>query len=213
VQADQLALTNQVMAQNSSVFGESQGILNSLNAAYQPILDQGPNQKGFSDAENTSLNTEATEGTAQNYANAQKALNDDTAAEGGGNTFEPSGAAAVNRQALAATAAGSESSEQQQILQANYAQGRANFSNAAGVLGQTASTLNPVGTAGTAVNAGTAAANTIASQSNSVWTSVLGALGGIAGSAVGGLTSNLGGGSSGGGGAVPSAPISMFDAG
>jgi hypothetical protein len=188
VQQDQLDLTKQIMAQNSSTYSESQGILNSLNAVFQPILENGPNQTGFSQAEDTSLNTEATEQTARNYASAEKALNDNMVAAGGGNNFIPSGAAAANKQALAATAAGTLSGEQNTILQQNYATGRQNFMNAAGTLSNAASTLNPVGTADAATSASTAAgntANTIAAQGNSVWTSVFGALGGIAGQAVG----------------------------
>lgn len=207
VQGDQLQLTRQIMDENQNVFGESQGILNSLNQAFTPILQAGPNQPGFSQAESTALNTEAEDQTATNYAHAERALNENQAAEGGGNLFEPSGAAEGNRAALAEAAAGTLSGEQNQILQNNYATGRQNFMNAAGVLDSTARTLNPVGTADAATGASSAAsstASTIASQSNSIWTSVLGALGGIAGQAV------TGGMSRGSGGGVPVAPMSMY---
>jgi hypothetical protein len=194
VQQNQIDLSNQVMAQNSTVYGESQSILNSLNSAFQPILAAGPNQTGFSDAESTSLNTQATEQTAQNFNQAKKEMQDNEAASGGGNNFIPSGSASSNEEALAATGAAAQSSEQQQILQQNYATGRQNFYQAAGELGNVASTLNPTGTTGNAISAGSSAAstaNTIAAQGNSIWTSVLGALGGVAGAAAGGYTSGL----------------------
>ena len=187
IENSQIDLANQIQAQNSTVFGESQGILNSLNAAFTPILEAGPNQTGFSDAENTSLNTEATESTAQNFANAQRQMQESGAAAGGGNTFAPSGVTAANKASLAATGAAALSGEQNQIQQANYATGRQNFMNAAGVLGGEASTLNPVGTANAATGADSSAAstaNTIQQQSTSIWSSVLGALGGVAGQAV-----------------------------
>lgn len=187
VQDDQMDLARQVMAQNTTVFGESQGILNSLNAAYDPILKAGASQTGFTDAENTSLNTEATEQTASNFAMAKKAMQENGAAQGGGNTFIPSGGAKSNEEALDATGAQTQSQLQNTILQNNYTTGRANFNTAAGVLGGEASTLNPVGTAGVATGAGADAAttaNTIAQQSQSAWTSVLGAIGGVAGAAI-----------------------------
>jgi hypothetical protein len=192
--------------ENQQVYGESQGILDSLNSAFTPILEAGPNQPGFSQAEDTALNTEAEDSTATNYANAEKTLQENQAAEGGGNLFEPSGAAQSERAGVAEKAAGTLSGEQNQITQQNYATGRQNFMNAAGVLSGEQSTLNPNGTAEAATGASSAAsstANTIASQSNSVWTSVLGALGGIAGQAAGGLTKQPGS-------SVPAFPLSMY---
>jgi hypothetical protein len=211
VQADQINLTNQIMSENSTVFGESQGILQTLNSTYAPILAQGPNQTGFSNAEDTSLNTEATDQTAENFSQAQRTLQENQDAQGGGNNFEPGGEEASEDESLAATAESSQSAEQSQILQANYTQGRQNFNTAAGVLGGVATTLNPVGTASTAVSSGAAAAttaNTIAAQSNSIWTSVLGALGGVAGEAVGDIPSGTPTPAS--SGSVPSVPMSMF---
>ena len=176
------------MNENSTVFGESQGILGNLNKTFAPILAAGPNQTGFSTAEDTSLNTEATEQTATNFALAKKAMQEGDAAAGGGDTFEPSGAEKVREGALDATGAAVQSQEQQQILQQNYATGRDNFYKAAGVLGDTANSLNPVGFADAAVNAGSAASKTesdISNSGNSIWSSVFGALGGIGGAAVG----------------------------
>jgi hypothetical protein len=183
---DQTNLLNQIMNENSTVFGESQGILSSLNSAFQPILAGGPNQTGFSQAEDTSLNTEATEQTAQNYTQAKKELQEDQAADGGGNDFVPSGVDASQKESLDALAAQTQSQQQQTILQNNYATGRQNFYTAAGGLQGVATSLNPTGTADAAVGAGSAASTTqneISENSNSVWTSVLGALGGVAGAA------------------------------
>jgi hypothetical protein len=196
IQQDQINLLQNISNQNSTVFGESQGILNNLNKTFAPILAAGPNQPGFSQPELTSMNTQATEGTAGNYATAQKNLQENQDAEGGGNNFLPSGVNQTQRANLASAGAAEQSQQQQQIVQANYATGRQNFNNAAGVLGQTASTLNPTGTANAAVGAGSAAASTadtIQQQSTSAWTSVLGALGGVASAAVGGMGRGGGG--------------------
>jgi len=206
VQSDQLDLTKQLMNENSQIYGQQSGILQTLNNTFAPILAQGPDQTGFGKNELTALNTQNTDTTAENFAQAQRTLNENRAAEGGGNTFEPSGAAASEDESLAATAEASKSANQNQITEANYAQGRQNFNTAARVLGTTASTLNPTGAANAATSSGSAAsstANTIAAQSNSVWSSVLGALGGVASTAIG----NFGGGKS---GAVPSVPMSMY---
>jgi hypothetical protein len=97
-------------------------------------------------------------------------------------------------QQLASSAAGALSSEQLGITQANYAQGRANFGEAASALGGTAGLLNPEGMAGQATSAGNAAANTanqIAQENNSWMGAVGGVLGGISGSTSSGASFGL----------------------
>lgn len=183
IQNTQVAFLKQLTAEYGTVFGESQGILQSLTSTFKPILEAGPNQQGFSAAELASLETTAKEGVGQNYAQAAKALGEKQAAEGGGNSFLPSGAKSQIQEEIATGAAGTLSQEQEQITQANYATGRSNFYNAAGILGQTASTLNPVGSAGAATSAGSAASNTanqIAQENNSWMGLVGGVLGGAA---------------------------------
>jgi hypothetical protein len=168
-------------------FGSSETILDSLRSQFMPILQAGPNQQGFNPAELQDLQTQAIEGTGTNYAQASKALQENQAATTGGE-FLPAGATTQLQQELATSAAAEKSQEQQQITQASYAQGHANWAAAANELNDAAQMYNPLGYAGAATSSGEAAgttANQIAQASNSVWGSVLGALGGVAGAAVG----------------------------
>jgi hypothetical protein len=176
----------------NTAFGQDQAITGALTAQFTPILNAGPGQQGFSSQENQSLNTSATANIAQNYAAAQKATAQILAARGGGNTMLPSSVDANLISQNTNEAAAQRSQAQNTITQANYAQGYQNWQQAAQVLGNTASLINPLGYASNATSSGTAAANTanqIASQNNSIWNAAIGALGSIGGAAVGNLGS------------------------
>ena len=193
VQNSQIDFMNTLSSEYKNVFGQSQGILSSLTSAFQPILQAGINQRGFSDAERNSMNAQATEGTAVNYDQAKRALQENQAAQNGDSQLTP-GQDAQQQEELAATAAGTRSAQEQEITQADYATGRQNFMNASGTLGGVAAQLNPNGMAGAVTNSSEAAGNTanqIAQQGNSVWTSVMGALGGVAGMAAGNYMGGL----------------------
>jgi hypothetical protein len=163
----------------------------TLNAQFAPILAAGPNQMGFNDAELTNLDTTATEGTAQGYAKAKQALQENVAAQGGGmsNINLTSGATEQEQEELASTAAGTESAEKLGIQQAGYSQGYNEWENAVQGTESLAAGWNPnsfSSSANSAAQTANTEANTITQENNSVWTSVIGALGGIAGSAAGG---------------------------
>ena len=190
---EQNAFYQQLTNQYSTIFGENQAITGALTSAFTPILQAGPSQTGFSSAEDTALRTQNTEGVATNYAAAQKATADILAARGGGNTLLPSSVdanlLAQNTNAAAAQRASGENT----ITQANYAQGYQNWQQAAGILGNTASLLNPT-TFGSTVNTAGSGASTSAYQlaeaENSPWNAAFGALGNVAGLAAssGGLS-------------------------
>lgn len=191
----QSAFYREMTAQYTQVFGKQQAILDTLTSTFMPILKAGPGQRGFTDAERTILETQATEGVAQNFDKAQQTLNENLAARGGSD-FIPSGADTQLEEGLASVAASTKSNLDQQITQADFAEGRRQWQAAAGVLGGVASEMNPVGFANAATNAGSAAsdtANDIAAASNSIWGSVIGGLSGIAGQAVGGWANRQGG--------------------
>ena len=175
--------------QYSTVFGQNQAITGALTSAFTPILAAGPSQPGFSPSQTNALQTQNAENVATDYAQAQKATADVLAARGGGNTFLPSSVDANMIAKNANLAAASRAAGQNQITQANYGQGNQNFLTAANVLGSTASLLNPNAYASSTTNAGNSAAdeaNKITAQNTSLWNSVIGSLGGIAGQAVGG---------------------------
>lgn len=171
-----------------TAFGQSQAITSALTAQFLPILQAGPSQTGFSQAQLNNMNTQATQGVATNYAQAQKATAQALAAQGGGNTLLPNSVSANLLAQNTNAAAALRSNLQSQIMQQNYAQGYQNWTGAASALSNTAGLLNPNAYASSSTGAGTAAANTanqIAQQSNSVWNAAIGALGSIGGAALG----------------------------
>jgi len=161
-------------------------IFSKVSSVLDPILKAGPSQQGFSDAESNTLNAQAVAGTAQNYNSAAKAVGEETAAEGGGNSVIGSGAATQLKEEVANSAAQTESGEETQIQEQNYATGRENFQNAEEGEMAIAAGENPLGYASAATNQSNATAtvaNQIAQENNSWYNAALGAAGSI-GSAV-----------------------------
>jgi hypothetical protein len=176
-------------------FSEIQGV---LDKQFAPILSRGPNQMGFSPEELTALRTQATEGTATEYNKAQRALQENQAARGGAGASDiniTAGGAEEERAQLAGMAASTASTQNLGITEAGYSQGYNEWQNAVQGEENLAAGWNPNSFAGSADSSAKVAndeANTIAQQSQAMWGSVLGALGGVAGMAVGNM--NVGGG-------------------
>lgn len=189
LQSSQIDFYNNLAAQDKAVFGENQNILNQIQAAYTPILNKGPNQYGYSPDEENVLNTQATEGVAQNYRDASRAVRQAQAARGGGNQYLPVGTDAQTDANLAQSAADELSREKLGIKTAGYAQGYKQFTDAAGNMLSTANLLNPAAYASTANTAGSSAsdtANQIAKENESWMAPLLGGVSSIATGAVGG---------------------------
>lgn len=148
VQAQDLATMQEYDQMMQKQYANQQDIYNMVNGVLQPILKAGPSQEGFSAAEKANLNATAVEGTAENYAGAAKAVNEQLAAEGGGNTAITSGAAAQLKAGVAQSAAEQQSKQESQIEEADYATGRQNFLNAEQGEMAVAAGENPLGYAG-----------------------------------------------------------------
>jgi len=176
IEATQSAFYSQLTQEYDTIFGQDQSVLAALTKSFEPVLAAGPNQEGFSGAEKTALESEATTGVGENYANAQKALAVQQGTEGGGNAYIPSGAKEEQRAQLAESAAQVQSGEQLGIEQADYAQGLQDYQFAANELGGVASQLNPAGFANSATGAGGAAASTAnqIAQANDSWMNLVG---------------------------------------
>lgn len=164
-------------------FQNQSNILSSLNNSLSPIINAGPNQFGFSTAETNTLNSQALQGTGQQYNNAQKALASQQAASGGGNVPLPSGVQSAQQANLASSAANQASGQLLGIQEAGYNQGRQNYQSALGAEEGVAGMYNPTGYAGQATGAGNAAfgsASQVAQMNNaaSPWNIIGGALGG-----------------------------------
>lgn len=182
---------NQIDAYNKAYANFSQ-IQDVLTKQFAPILAAGPGQYGYTPAEDTALRTQAGEGTVQNYTQAQRALQQRIAAQGGGtsNVNITSGGNRALQEELATAGAQESSRENLGITTSGYDLGRQMWAGAIQGEEGLGQAWNPNQFSASTVNAGNAAAseaNTIAQQQNQMWGSVLGALGGVAGAAAGNL--------------------------
>jgi hypothetical protein len=186
LEQEQAAFYQTATQEAQTTFGEQQALHQQIKAIYDPILAAGPSQEGFSEAEKANLEAQTVEGTAQNYKAASQALGEKIGSQdqtGAGLT----GSQMQLEEELAASSAGTKSQEENQILQADYAQGRSNFGQATAAEFGVSGELNPVGYSGAATNAGGAAATTaneIAQANNSWINAALGAAGAIGGAVV-----------------------------
>jgi hypothetical protein len=188
LQTEEMQTLQQYDSMMQTQYANQQGLYKQVNSVLQPILAAGPDQKGFSQDEENTLNAQAVEGTAENYAGASKAVNESIAAEGGGNEAITTGGAAELKGEIAASAAQTESGQETQIQEANYQAGQQNFQNAEQGEMAVASGENPLGYAGAVTNQENATSNTaneIAQEDNSWINAAIGAAGSIGGAVVG----------------------------
>jgi hypothetical protein len=177
---------NVLTQQAQDEFGLASGIFNQLKGVFSPILEAGINQQGFSKEELDTLNSQVVNQTGANYKNAATAVNEELAAQGGGNTRIGSGANDLVRERVAESAAQTSSNEELQVQENNYATGRQNFLNAASVLSGAPGVFSgATAAAGVANNAGADASQTAneITQANNSW---MGLVGGVLGAGLSG---------------------------
>lgn len=182
LQTEQADFYQEATQEATTAYSEDQQLLGEITKAYEPILQKGPNQQGFSQAEDQTLNAQAVEGTAENYSAAAKAVNEGEAAQGGGNIplSQPQGAQL--KAEVATSAAGQESAEEQQIEQADYQQGFNEFTQAGQAISTASGQLSPTAYTSAATGAGSAASTTaedIAQENDSWINAAIGAAGSI----------------------------------
>lgn len=209
IESEQEQFYQQATLEAKQAYGEDQQLLQQITKVYGPILAKGPNQEGFSAGETADLNAQAVEGTAQNYAGAARAVNENLAAQGGGDIPLTSGGEAELKSEVANASAQTQSQEENQIKEADYQQGYNEFNQAGQAISTASGQLSPTAYTGAATGAGSAAATTaneIAQENNSWINAAIGAAGAIGGGlaggfAMGGFKNPFSGG--GGGGGLP----------
>jgi hypothetical protein len=188
LQAKQAQFYDEMTSEYKQRYGKEQAIYDTLTSIFKPILEAGPSQRGFSDAERTALDTNSIEATARNFNAAKGNIQREIAARGGSD-FIPSGGDLQLSSTLDAAAAADRSNAARSIEAADWELGHQHWQTAAGVLGGVAAGQNVVGFANAATGAGDSAsktANDIAAASNSVFSTIVGGLSGVAGQALGG---------------------------
>ena len=132
--AQQTAFTNTMISEGAQVFGQDSSVFNTLVGKYTPIANAGPSQMGFSGGEYNALTAANIQNFGTQYKNAAAATGERQAATGvGRNGAEIPVIAGTNiaqNSDLAAKAAQGAATGQNQILQADYAQGNANWKTA-----------------------------------------------------------------------------------
>lgn len=184
----QLAAYQQASQLTQQQYAHQQAIFAPMVSQFQSIFAKGPGQKGFSDEETAALNSQAVEGTAENYGNAARAVGETMAARGGGTNPLPTGADSAIQSGIATSAAQEQSRQENQINAANYGQGYNEWENAGRGLETIAAGENPLGYQRNQTGAGEAAGTTasqIASEDNSWINAAIGAVGSAAGMASG----------------------------
>jgi hypothetical protein len=182
-------VAQQMTNEFGTVFGQNESILNSLTGALEPIVSAGPNQQGFSPAEEAAMRTQAMDSTSAAGQQASNSVRQELAAQGGGNSYLPSGSEAAINAGLAENTAQQNASQQLGITEADYNQGRQNFFQAENALaGAPAALENPVTGAGEAAEGAAQGAfegaNAI-NQANNAWEGELsGMIGGLGGAAL-----------------------------
>lgn len=172
-----------------SVFGNSSTVFKDLMGTFAPTVAAGPSQNGFSGQTLSNLNSQAITQTGQEAKNEKAAVGNAEAATAPTANL-PSGGQIGSDLSIAENAGNQTASELSQIGLANEQQGNANYKTA--VAGEEAApgVFSP---ATGATEAATAAGNTAGNSINSVaqsnqsgWQLAAGALGGVAGAALGG---------------------------
>lgn len=180
-------ITQQLQNDFGTVFNQNEGILNSLNSALTPIVTAGPNQQGFSPAEEAAMRTQSMDSTAAAGQQASNSVRQEEASEGGGNSYLPSGVNEAVNAGIAENTAQQNASQQLGITQADYAQGRQNFFNAENALASAPGALeNPATSAGEAAMGGAEGlmgGETQINQANNAWEGEVGGLIGALGPA------------------------------
>lgn len=187
VMQQQQEFSNELMSSYSQALGENQTLLKSLQTTLQPILSAGPSQEGFSSKEVSALRSSAQDNIATNFQHAEIAAQNNGVANEQG-VFTPNGATEALQGEVGVSAAQELSREESAITQDDYAQGSKNFWGAEGALAGVAGQYNPnayASVANTGSEAASQTANEITQDQNSWMNTLTGALGGIAGTALG----------------------------
>lgn len=206
---EQIQAYQQAQQMTAEQYADQQAIYAPLEAQFSKIFNAGPSQEGFSQGELNTLDSQAVTGTATNYGQAAKAVNEQLAGEGGGDEYTPSGAQDEIKQEVANSAAQTESGQETQIKEADYNQGYQEWQQAGEGLMSIAAGDNPLGYEGAETGAGSAASTTagqIASEDDSWVNAALGAAGAIGGGFAGDFDFGSGASSSSGANGAGQAP-------
>ncbi len=144
LQKSSQTFATQLQQNYGQLFSQQQGVLSAINRSLNPILSGGPSQHGFSPEMLASLNTGAINAAGAANRMAQQAARTYGAGQGsGGASGVTSGITKQIESAIGSQSANALAAQQNQIVQADFSQGNANYWRAQGGLSQLASEYNP----------------------------------------------------------------------
>lgn len=150
---DQKQFADALQLQQGTEFAGEQADLNAISAAWSPIISAGPNQYGFSTAEDQQLRENIVNAGATATTNTENAaLLREQQASGGAGAGPSGGTAALNAE-IAATGAQSTATALGQEKELGYETGRSEFNTAQAGEAEVAKIENPVGGASAASGA------------------------------------------------------------
>jgi hypothetical protein len=187
----QAQFDQQLMTIFQAQYGKQSATLSYLQGKMQPIIDAGG--QGYSPTDLTAIRTSVSDTNAQQYQNAQVALNNKIAAAGGSKLAGVAGATIESQAALGAAEAQQEAASQNAVTQQNEQLKQQNYWNAINVLNGTAAQENPLGYSSAATSGSNSVANLSQAYTQSQQSGLMGALGGVIGGVAAGGTGSIGG--------------------
>lgn len=184
------AFAGELQSNYQTIFGQDQDIFNTLTRGWKRIFEAGPG-RGMSPEEEAARRTEVSERTAAASRDISRKVSETMAARGGGNISIPSGALAQVQAEIATQQKQQEALGQEEITGKSYDIGRDIWKEAGRGLMGAPSVMAPALEAGKLTLGGYDTASTLAQRARAARTSWVGALTGLAGSAVAGLTGGL----------------------
>jgi hypothetical protein len=142
ISGQQESLANQLSADFASRFSDQSKLLQQLSSSISPIIQAGPNQQGFSAAENAALNTQAINSSGAAARNARAAAGNFTAGQNNTSGLESGVTKQINA-SIDSSAANNLANEQLGITRANYDTGRQNYFAGLNALQGVTSQYNP----------------------------------------------------------------------
>ena len=133
--------------QAKAEFGDANTVFNDIQNSTAPIVAAGPEQTGFSAQQESAINAQTIDQTAEQYKNASAAVKESIGAQNGGNIALPSGANIATEEALAEAGAQQVSSGLRANTQADYAAGNQNWEFAEGALSKAPGVFQTANTA------------------------------------------------------------------
>ena len=188
---------NTMVDEQSETFAQQQDILSQIQAVSAPILAAGPDQYGFTPAEDQALRSSVINNSAQQTQNAVNATELQQKQASGGTPVLPTGAG--EEATLQAEELGGQNTANalSQEKLAGYQQGSTNYGQALAALTGNASLLSPTSYAGATSSAGSNATGAIKqadSERSNLLSSILGGVVGAGSSFLSGGLSNIVGG-------------------